>query len=517
MRTDNRFLVGPVVTGDSFIGGSYHQLKAELIERLLRARNSVSLVGLPRMGKTSLMQLVEESAGQAPYERVLPVWFDMNRVAAAPDMTQFDVLLASIVHVLKRQLAKTPGLSKAEAADIWETLAEFEATKPSSYAYRLAFTDLFQDIATAGWRVLLTLDEFDSAREIFTSTADFELFRDLTQERYGVSLAFISRRQLYMIEKKNYNNSTFHGAVKMMAVPGFTPEDIAEYEQILQADYEVALPEAAKARLHYYAGRSPYIYSAFGERMAALRLSGQSVPAVDALYEQLAVTLNQYAATIFGQLEEDGDLAKLAGTIIGPSVDVTPQDVDDLRAMGYLDRGDEEAVSGYFTAYMRNRKISGGKLWDNFSAVEIKIKALILKEVAGGRELSFDAWTGIMSDAYREYHIRGGVFNPGTYKKFIENDAIQYHRQSTMLDVMSLQDAFNVVHLHWLDKFAAYFGGEAYGLWITPFSACGKARNSLAHNHEKYYTENERALLVGYCQKILQTIHASEQAAAEGL
>ena len=133
MRTDNRFLVGPVVTGDSFIGGSYHQLKVELIERLLRARNSVSLVGLPRMGKTSLMQLVEESAGQAPYERVLPVWFDMNRVAAAPDMTQFDVLLASIVHVLKRQLAKTPGLSKAEAADIWETNCR-TARKPASPA-----------------------------------------------------------------------------------------------------------------------------------------------------------------------------------------------------------------------------------------------------------------------------------------------------------------------------------------------------------------------------------------------
>ena len=60
MRQDNIFKVGSVVSSESLIG--YRDEYKHLRRDILGNRGNLSLVGLPRMGKTSLMKKLHDDA-----------------------------------------------------------------------------------------------------------------------------------------------------------------------------------------------------------------------------------------------------------------------------------------------------------------------------------------------------------------------------------------------------------------------------------------------------------------------
>ena len=120
----------------------------------------------------------------------------------------FDELLSVIVHQLNKKFKnKKIDLNKNKYKNLSEILDEFKNAKVGEMVYRNAFKDIFSELKYLKLHVILTLDEFDSAEEIFKSPADYELFRTLVNPEYAITLILISRRQLYMIEKQNENAS----------------------------------------------------------------------------------------------------------------------------------------------------------------------------------------------------------------------------------------------------------------------------------------------------------------------
>ena len=304
---------------------------------------------------------------------------------------------------------------KEIAPDKLYFLQKFKKARVGSNDFRQNFKKIFRELKEKfNLNTLLIMDEFDAAEKIFTQAADYELFRTLVNPTYGTILILISRRLLYMIERRNENNSTFHGVFGNFSVIGFSENDIKTFRKILAERYEIDLTKEQMERIRYYSGRSPYIYSFFGKYLVDQKRENAADFDVDEIYKNNPVTVTQYADTLFSRLEKDKHLAKLIGVILGPKIYVTPDDVNVLKSMGYLNDsqdGYSEILSGYFTDYVKSKHFKDDS-WNNILSVDTTLKDLIKKEFG---ELSDTEWKHYMEEAYSKFE--SCEFSDAQYQK----------------------------------------------------------------------------------------------------
>ena len=495
---ENIFKVGSPVEGDSFIG--CEDVLNHLRRNIFINKNSLSLVGMHRMGKTSLMTRIHKEAEEI--ENLIPVFLDIKKYDRGTD-SDYDEMLVGIIKILERRI-KTKNFISAEQCNFIET---FQNSVFGTNDFREKFQNVFEELKELGFRILLTLDEFDSAENIFKQPADYELFRELVNFKYGTSLVLISRRQLHMIEKKNESGSVFYGAVtKFPQIIGFSDRDVANFRNILAERYEIHLSDEHMEKIHYYAGNSPYIYSFFGFNLVELKQDNVEKIDIDNIYKINAATVMQYSEIIYNRLKIDGHLFKLIGVILGPKIDVTRQDIDILGSMGYLNltqEGYNEIVSGYFTDYVKSKHIEGGDSWKNIIGVDTALKDLIKKEYG---EISYDDWKNKVSTAYQKF--LGNKFNDSKYQRDLEKNRHSGERFATepsIIDIMSPKDVCIFIRLLW-DRFSPYFGGKSFEVWQEKFESYIFARNPVAHNLGRFLTQNEVARTNVYCQEIIDAV-----------
>ena len=379
MREDNIFKVGPVVDGESLIG--YNDVYKKIRRDTLSNNGNLSLVGLHRMGKTSLIKKLHSEAKKTCAD-IIPIFVNLQELVPDGNNSLFDSLLTYIADEVNARLLR---LKDAEQCS--EFCYVYEKFKKAAYGgmnFRSAFKNLFEELKPLNLRVLLSLDEFDAAENIFKTNADFELFRILADSDYAITLIFISRRRLYMIEHKNENNSTFHSTFPETPLTGFDNDDINLLLDILKQNYDISLEGDKLERVKYYAGCSPYIYSAFCHEMVEEKIKGRNNFDPDEIYKKnITSIVTDYAEVLYQRLKTDGHLSKILGILFGPSFNVTRSDLDLLAFLGYLNvdcnDGDYyQALSGYFTDFLRNQNYLDDS-WKNLIAVEKLMKSLLIE------------------------------------------------------------------------------------------------------------------------------------------
>lgn len=508
MREDNIFKVGDVVEGESLIG--YEKFYQKLRRDILVNRGNLALVGLHRMGKTSLMKKLHAEVKYSDLS-IIPVFINLQEFVDEEDKFAFDSFLFYIANEIRDVLFRRRALD--QCADFCSVFDKFEKSPLGKNFFRRYFKALFEEIKNLGMHVLLSLDEFDAAEKIFKTNADFELFRSLAAPDFAVSLVFISRRRLYMIEKKNENNSTFHGSFPESPLTGFAATDVNLFFETLETNYEISLPPEQIERIKYYAGHSPYIYSAFCHELVEKKIGGQNFFDADEIYRKdIASKVIDYAEVLYQRLQTDGHLSKLHGILFGPSINVTPSDKDLLFFMGYF--SDEpstddhfQALSGYFTDFLHNKYFFDDS-WKNIIDVE-KLMKLLVTEVFPA--FDDDQWCELMTKAYAEIFGDATKFNQSLYKKFISNNLKVFDRNSTLIEVLSLSDTFVIIQFHWDESFKKYFAQKTFAELREKFELCAKARNPLAHGHAEYLTKRQREQVNVYCSEILELVKKCQQ------
>lgn len=517
MRNDNIFKTGDVVKGESLIG--YEEVYRKLQRSILVNRGNLAFVGLPRMGKTSLLKKLYDEAKKS-YKEIVPVFVNMAELVGE-DKPLFDSLLIYIAEEIQDELEQR--LSQDRCENFCYVMNKFQKARFNDEStFRKSFKKLFKELENLNMRALVILDEFDSAEKVFETHADYELFRSLADPDYAISLVFISRRRLYMIEKKNINNSTFHGAFKESPLRGFGAQDSTLLFEALKNNYDIELLPEQRERIFYYAGRSPYIYSAFCHELVEKKINGQTSFDIDEIYkDELASLITTYSEDLYERLEFDGHLSKIIGILFGPSINITRSDEDLLSFMGYLTtQGDKDllssmgylnltsdneyyqALSGYFTDYLHNKHYVDDS-WGNIIALEKLMKKLALEAFQ-----SFDEtqWKEIMDEAYRQIFRSTKTFNYFLYKGYIDNNLKIFNKNSTLLDVMSLHDVFVVIRFRWDEIFKKYFGSKSFSNFEDKFKLCALARNPLAHGHKEYLTKLQIEQVNIYCNEILEIV-----------
>ena len=503
MREDNIFKVGDIVEGESLIG--YEKFYQKLRRDILVNRGNLALVGLHRMGKTSLMKKLHKEVKHS-VPSMIPIFINIQEFVDEEDKFAFDSLLLYIANEIKDGLFRRRAPNQCD--DFCCVFDKFKKTPFGRNFFRHYFKALFEEIKSLDMHVLLSLDEFDAAEKIFKTNADFELFRSLASPDFAVSLVFISRRRLYMIEKKNENNSTFHGSFPESPLTGFSDDDVKLFFKTLERNYEISLPLDQIERIKYYAGCSPYIYSAFCHKIVEEKISGQKNFDADEIYKLVVSTVTDYANVLYDRLRTDGHLSKILGILFGPSLNVTQSDKDLLFFMGYLsDEPDGEdhyqALSSYFTDALHN-KYSPDDSWKNIIDVEKLMKSLVTDAFP---TLDND----LMTQAYSKIFGNEKKFNYSLYKNFISNNLKVFDRNTTLIEVLSLSDTFVIIQFRWDDLFKKFFECKAFAVYKEKFELCAKARNPLAHGHPEYLSKFQQDQVNVYCSEILEIVQKCQQ------
>ncbi|MCI6995404.1 MAG: AAA family ATPase [Eubacterium sp.] len=506
---NNIFVVGPEVKGESQIG--YERYLDKFTDILLNTINNISITGLKRFGKTSLAKEVIERVKKKADGQVITIFINLAK------QKSFSDLLVSIINMLEDEIIE------ADAVNIFENniynryIEKLSKIEPESKTYRDTFDSIFKWISKQGYRTILMIDEFDSASDLFTDTADFEFLRDLSSNRdIGVSLVLVSRRQLYMIEKKNFNNSTFHGVVQTYPIDGFDESDMTKFYGALKEKYGIELSTHSKQRLHYYCGRSPYLLSMFAYSIVD-DYSKTGNYSIDAIYRNREIDIENYYKSIFaclnndkisvdGAYEEICTIEKLVGVIIGPKIGIVEEDINLLENMGYLysEKDMYKSISGHFTNALRRVPLSVDT-WNVVLAVEKKIKAMIRKQVMINNNveyIDYDLWSQIFDNI-------GATGTLDTYDKFIDDSMQEYKCEVDLLDVCSLDVAVSIIQFYWETWFSKFFNHDSWDKWEYKLRLCASARNPMAHGHEEFLSSESKSSVNEYCETILKLLSKS--------
>ena len=505
---NNIFVVGPEVKGESQIG--YKRYLEQFTNILLNTINNISITGLKRFGKTSIAKEVISRVKTESEQKVIAIFIDLAKQRSFPDF------LMAVRNGLEDEIMEDDSLSKMVYNNpiFNRYLDRLNSVEPDSKTYRDSIESIFKWITKKDIRVILAIDEFDAASDLFKETADFEFLRDLSSNRdIGLSLVLVSRRQLYMIEKKNFNNSTFHGVVQTYPVNGFEQEDLEEFFATLKERYDIELNEYSRERLDYYCGQSPYLFSMFAYDIVDDKAEGREIN-IDSIYRRREIDIENYYKSIFACLNNDmidvegayGEIStveKLVGVIVGPKISIVENDISVLEKMGYLYSEDEMyySISQHFTNALRRMPLNIDT-WTAILGLEKKLKSMVRKQIMKNYSLElidYDMWI----DIFEKIGASGTL---DTYDKFIADSMNEYKCDVDMLDVCSMDVAVSIIQFYWEEWFSQFFNNDSWDKWEYKLRLCASARNPMAHGHEEFLSTEAKASVNEHCDSIIKLL-----------
>lgn len=504
----NIFVVGSEVKDESQIG--YKRYLDQFVNILLNTINNISITGLKRFGKTSIAKEVIVRVQQKSDKKIIAIFIDLAK------QRSFSDFLMAIRNGLEDEIFGDNCLSEIfyQSTIISRYLHRLDSVEPETKTYRDALESIFKWIAKQKIRVILAIDEFDAASNLFKETADFEFLRDLSSNRdIGLSLVLISRRQLYMIEKKNFNNSTFHGVVQTYPIDGFDQTDLKEFFDVLNGKYGIKLNEYSRERLNYYCGKSPYLLSMFAYDIVEDNARADEIN-IDSIYRRREIDIENYYKSIFACLNNDmidvegaygesSTVEKLVGVIVGPKINVVENDISVLKKMGYLYSDGETyySISQHFTNVLRRTTLNID-IWDAILSLEKKLKSMTRKQIMLSNNvelIDYDTWIDIFGNI-------GATGTLDTYDKFISDSMKEYKCDVDMLDVCSMDIVVSIIQFYWEEWFSQFFNNDVWDKWEYKLRLCASARNPMAHGHEEFLSSEVKASVNEYCDSIIKLL-----------
>lgn len=488
---------GNPVTGAEFVGrrGNIRSIRSRTFT--LPETASVSIVGPPRVGKSSLARYVRDEFATGTSTKgltFLPVWITVSGTGSEQS--------------LFRELARrTQGWLADRGLRIEHVQAEHEALRAavSWDDMQLHLKTYLEELHRAGYQVVAVLDEFDAARKVFTRSAPFELLRAIAYEpEIRVALITTSRRTLKdIVVQSTAELSTFPGIFGQPETLGCF--DSAELTALIaRSPYTDEEPrQTLLSLLERETGGQPFLSSALlsvlHDRWAADRppvsprdMEEQFTDAVAAC-GQLIVN---HHGTMLELLREEGRLTKLFEVLFGPQVTAGRLDAERLAQEGIIKKtGDGwAAYSESFQAYLSRLEDTltsdNHMLWPK---TEVGLRAALTTalECAYG-----DSWQLTLAESQPRI-VRNCVNRrarvPGLLRDAGDGDLLDYSNPADLRDIM-------MVHWH---QIAPRFG-HSKEEWLTRLDFVTMMRTPLAHSRRAEMSPQNLERFRITCREILK-------------
>ncbi|HLG74818.1 MAG TPA: protein kinase [Ktedonobacteraceae bacterium] len=382
---------GNTITGTDFIGRADDLDAIEnRVIRPLNQRGSIAIIGMPKIGKRSLVQTaLMERTGELTARKLLPIWISMSDYAQASDI--FRDLVMECKERLEQHKWINNGIRRA-----------FKTYQDDSLSSNRSITNIarfFTKVREAGVWPIFVLDKFDHARTLFAHDAlHYQWLRDLANNpKVQVTWVILSRRTLYEIETHLQSLSaelisSLYGIVSEHHLLLFDQsKDLPTYYRSL-AESGVYLDQGQKNEVAHYCGNHPYLLATLGCQLIDLYGNRDKEIDIDWAAQKVGLQFTSYYEKITKFLQENGKLEKLYQILFGPVYDIKQEDIDAMqRTYGLIQKNPDwqpeqpgsraayRAFSRHFQDYLRTT-MNRNTLWPLLAQTEQALQQLLTTE-----------------------------------------------------------------------------------------------------------------------------------------
>ena len=319
---------------------------------------SLAVVGLPRVGKTSL---VAEAIRRAKEDRA--IW---HRTVVARVNVGTAESAGGLFRVLVGDLGESIRDQGGVDATVGERIAEVAAAPEVDFG---AVRRAFKALRRADIRPVCVLDEFDAGRRVFEDAPQsFHWLRELcSNPEFKAAVVLVAKRRLRDVARLAGQQSDYWANVLMtLSLKPWSHADVREFFSRLEKE-GVALSDTEQSRVMARCGGHPYLLEVFAYHAwnSVQQGGGISVEWIDATCK---VLVGDYFGQVSTVLEDGPMLAKAVQVFVGPQRDVSSADVEALCELGIALREGEGGLRGFsraFEEYLRSvdRSIDVWPLW----------------------------------------------------------------------------------------------------------------------------------------------------------
>lgn len=336
---------GGIVHGDRFIGRK--EAIAKITERVLglTTYGNLAIMGLPRVGKSSLAwHAIMDRKAELLEKNTIPVFFESG---SCVDSNGFFKKMVTLLHDELELVCEDEKYQK-NASKIIETLNNsFEKDLVQKY---------FKLVKRIGFKTIYIFDEFDSVSNFFDK-ADFQLLRELSYNPdTHLCLVTCSRKTIEDIEVKDGAISNFAGTCSDLRLGMFSNEDVSLYWEYFGKCWEV--DDTYKSVVSFYTGGHPWLMDKVNSKMFNTDISPNNLVA---RFDDVKLELMEVLDTVVGTIEKDRLLDTAIQVVVGPLYDLDQRKVEKLLKYGFIKKVKQE----YKAAVFGGAEV--GPSWDGYS------------------------------------------------------------------------------------------------------------------------------------------------------
>lgn len=487
------------VEGDDFVGRK--SVLAEM-HRDVVYPNKISnyhVVGLPRIGKSSLLKAFREKVRQNHYNLDLVVIY-----ISLDKCENSEAMWREIGKELRIELRRKLSSSNKYAA--FEEELEFEGINENNidYDYVCSVAKCMKVVDFFG---LVLIDEFDKFSTI-ASKATVGNFRTLiTSSDYGIRAVIASRRMVERIEREiegavNADVSTlapiFINGCKLKM---FNDEDMVEYWTSIARKIGCNLSEKYIQEVQYYVGSHPCLLNLlngcyWAEQESKDYISNDSTSL--SLNKELLNKLHDaFDWAVWRDMEKWQLLRSLILSTWGPDDNIPDEELSELDRYGVISKDQiltepdgpiRIAISRYFTEWMNIKRyiLPFGDEWSKAEGNMRKLVKCFCDDMYQGDETKMVEHLETKNVKSIEVGIDHRFTAKGRFDsmraKMIKNLNKYPDMSSSLIDYSDpsdLPEIFFKREWHW---FGQIFGGT-WSDWSDKFSTINEVRNIKAHNN----------------------------------
>ena len=476
---DNPFAgYGTTVKGNAFIG---RKIEIKLIQQRLFSGEfgNVSIVGLPKIGKSSLMYqaLIFKKEDLWSSKKILPIWMSLKSYASPGEF--YLKLVLSVFSEIKSRV--TDEVLIRSLQECLEELKKKDLSFVETEHYLLSF---FSDIVSAEIRIIACLDEFDYAKEVF-GEVHYQLLRTLSYEPdHQIGFITTSRRNIYDIERYSGQGSNFFGTFENIRLAVLNGEDAAEL--FAKAS---GVTEQEITRIKYYTGNHAYLISMVLYKYVQ---SGASPVNLTTVLDEARIDILKYFDDVFYVLDKDNLADKLIRIYSGIYDGVSQAEQEYLLKYGlYIQTEQRNWVpfSAFFDDYLnlKWREAPFKLIWPEAERCLKRVITECVNEIYG------DDWEEYIQDDLPSSNIPEDqdLIRALRIRKSKERQSFGTRASNNLIDQLYPRHYPMFIELHWDEFYKDVFGNDLT-YWLNKLNFISrKVRNPESHSRFGLLTDAE--------------------------
>jgi len=447
---------GTVAAGTRFVGREV--ACNSLMRRLYEARSSAALVGIARIGKSSLAQRVVELAPD-------DVWLTGSVNVAVAD---------SGAGVLREMLSLLPPSSP-----------QVSTASSVHDAYR-AMREALLRLRKSKRHLMVVLDEFDAVRNFRDARPFLNILRELVHDpsRLPMAVLAVARRPIDHIEVEAADISTFAGVCDVLYLGPMNCDEIA-----LMSARCPTLPNDSTDFVWRYTGGHPFL-----SELIFSRIFGQGHSDVE---YQVQSDLTSYYSKLRRFLEREQLWHSLLQLALGPVLDVTVDKSMLIKGYGLVNQ-EGDAWSGDFAAYLRFSAIELDA-WGIMGEAERAVREFVTSVLKADLGLN---WLEQLTEKHRQV---AKIASESAKRR--EQDARKFPAaaQRSLLDYSYPIDLWTLMSTEW-QRFSLLEPRKGKEFWRSRLVSLSQIRAPLAHHRDDVIPNEKKVLITIYCRELEESV-----------